>query len=120
MFSRMSSKRWAGFLEGTYRLGLYRSLDARLERALFDKLNGLSKKIGKLKLNAGHIEEREPAGVIKDCQQVDIGIGSFLTASRRSEKGQPHYADGTKLAFVRLQGGDDAVPFHGITLAQPF
>jgi len=72
MFSRISSKRWTGSLEGTHGLGVHGILHARFEGSLFHQFDRAAEEIGKLVLNADHIQERYLARLIEGREQIDV------------------------------------------------
>ena len=56
-FSRMSSKRWIGSLEGTDGLGSNTPLHARFQRPFFDQFDWPPKHLGDLSLDADHVQK---------------------------------------------------------------
>jgi hypothetical protein len=65
MFSKMSSKRRIGSLEGAHGLGLDGSPHAWLERSFLNQIYWLSEQLAELNLDACHTQKRYAAGLIE-------------------------------------------------------
>jgi hypothetical protein len=102
MFSRISSKRRAGSLEGTRHLALDGSLDARLESSFLHEIDGGTEKFGDLILNVDDIQKRERLALVESREEVDVGSRSCVVACGGAEQREANYAGGTDFPFVGL------------------
>jgi len=80
MFSRMSSKRWAGIPGDTEQIRF-----SGLEYALFhgpflDQIDRTAEQGGKPNLETGDIEKRYPATGVEGGEEVDVRVGAPLSS----------------------------------------
>src|SRR5579862_7381394 len=105
IFSRISSKRRAGSLEGTHCFCLDHALDAGFEGSLLNQIHPLSEEFGKPKFQTDHRQQRDAASFIESGQQVNIGIRALVAPGDGSKYREPQDAGSPKLRFTGAEDG---------------
>src|SRR5580658_8219518 len=117
----MSSRRRAGFSEGTGAVPVNLCLKTLFAYRLFDDIHLAAQNTGETPF-----ELAQAAEIIETwCRELlaqthgHIDIPSrILSACDRAEQGYAHHASGAELMFMRPQGGYDVVALHGTNFAQ--
>src|SRR5271155_281842 len=100
MFSMMSDKRWAEFLEGIDCVAQNVASEERLQRPAIHNVTGAIEELTDIKFQPGILKNADGARFVEFDQHVDVALLTGFASRDRTEHGRVRHAKLAQIGFV--------------------